>query len=455
MLKDRGQCAVKFIFLRLTPIFDLLLLVVLSQILFFISIGNAQQVEMSSTLNPVGSGARAMGMGGAFISIADDATAASWNPAGLIHLERPEVSIVYSYFRRGQSYSSYIHPEIGSENSMDANGLNYASAAYPFILFNRNMIISLNYQRLYEMDKKVNFKYTWDLGGGKLYDNIEFKQNGFLYAVSPAMAVQIIPELYLGTAVNFWGNYLGKNGWDNTYNSYATGTVLNNAMVESVDWRNKISFKGINAHFGVLWNFYGPFTLGGVYKTPFDAGLKKQTTFSVIQDFPNVPLHNESTTQTTEYLTMKMPASYGLGLSYRHSDSWTVAFDVYRTDWSDFYIKNAKGNRINPIDGKSLNEGKLKDTTQLRLGTEYLFIMEKGAIPLRCGLFYDPEPGKGSLDDYYGFSFGTGYSSGKISVDASYQYRTGKRVSGDISTIQGSSADVNQHTVMMSVIYYF
>lgn len=53
-----------------------------------------QRIEIGSTPNPVGSGARALGMGQAFIGIADDATAASWNPAGLIQLERPEISVV-------------------------------------------------------------------------------------------------------------------------------------------------------------------------------------------------------------------------------------------------------------------------------------------------------------------------------------------------------------------------
>ena len=37
-------------------------------------------------------GARALGMGGAFISVADDATAAVTNPAGLVILQRPEIS---------------------------------------------------------------------------------------------------------------------------------------------------------------------------------------------------------------------------------------------------------------------------------------------------------------------------------------------------------------------------
>ena len=54
------------------------------------------RAEIASSFNPVGSGARALGMGGAFIAVADDATAASWNPGGLIQLEKPEISAVGS-----------------------------------------------------------------------------------------------------------------------------------------------------------------------------------------------------------------------------------------------------------------------------------------------------------------------------------------------------------------------
>src|SRR5262245_45103219 len=42
----------------------------------------------------IGSGARALGMGGAFLARADDATAASWNPAGLSYLRTPELRLV-------------------------------------------------------------------------------------------------------------------------------------------------------------------------------------------------------------------------------------------------------------------------------------------------------------------------------------------------------------------------
>ena len=42
-------------------------------------------------------GARAVGMGGAFISLVDDATAAQSNPAGLVVLTRPEISTEFKY----------------------------------------------------------------------------------------------------------------------------------------------------------------------------------------------------------------------------------------------------------------------------------------------------------------------------------------------------------------------
>jgi len=43
-----------------------------------------------------GVGARALGMGSSFVSIADDATAAYWNPAGLVQIQKRAVAAMYS-----------------------------------------------------------------------------------------------------------------------------------------------------------------------------------------------------------------------------------------------------------------------------------------------------------------------------------------------------------------------
>ena len=41
-------------------------------------------------------GARAVGMGGAFVSVANDATALYWNVAGIANLERNEIMGIHS-----------------------------------------------------------------------------------------------------------------------------------------------------------------------------------------------------------------------------------------------------------------------------------------------------------------------------------------------------------------------
>ena len=43
-----------------------------------------------------GVGARALGMGSSFVSVADDATAAYWNPAGLVQIQRRAFTAMYS-----------------------------------------------------------------------------------------------------------------------------------------------------------------------------------------------------------------------------------------------------------------------------------------------------------------------------------------------------------------------
>jgi hypothetical protein len=58
----------------------------------------------------MGVGARALGMGGAFTAVADDATAAYWNPSGLVKIENIEATFMYAAnmaFDRQLNYFAY------------------------------------------------------------------------------------------------------------------------------------------------------------------------------------------------------------------------------------------------------------------------------------------------------------------------------------------------------------
>lgn len=447
--------------------------------LFIMSI-NAQMTEVSSSINPVGSGARATGMGGAFIGIADDATAASWNPAGLVQLERPELSGVYSYFFREQTYSSEKHPEVDGDQHMDSHGISYASLALPFTLLKRNMVVSVNYQRLFEMNKDYSFDFISEsdspLQTIQESGSHDFQQKGYLYTLSPAAAIQVTPTFSLGATYNFWDNFFGRNGWTISseqaqnkielleisipppINYHQTFEIHTNTRVTQME---ENSFKGENMHFGFLWRAFDQVTIGGVYKTRFEAALNKKRTVTnsvaIRQESGGAIISDYAVTETDseiEDFDLKMPASYGIGLAYRHSDILTFAIDVYRTEWSGFVLRDHNGYETNPLTGADIEDGRLKDTTQTRLGIEYLFIFSNSLVPVRLGLFYDPEPATGHIDEYYGVSVGTGYADKSIAVDVSYQYRTGRNITTDFPAADDSDPDIHQHTAMLSVIYY-
>jgi long-subunit fatty acid transport protein len=419
-------------------------------------------VQINASPNPVGSGARAQGMGGAFIAVADDATAASWNPGGLTQLERPEFSIVGSYAYRQRHVNSSSHPEADGWNSVTREDLNYLSCALPFRAFDKNFVVSLNYQRLYDFYNKLSFNYDFrSTGNSGIFQKVEtktdFNQTGALKAFAPAIAVQLTPRLSVGATFNFWTDNLGyNNGWQNVRKVTGKGFALlpNGKLVQSryqsITKEKNENFEAFNMNLGFLWQVNRVITIGGVFKTPFIADADRHTYSSsaayTLGQSPPRPNHLSD----NEHIRLKFPKSYGLGIAFRLSDALTVDVDVYRTEWSEFYVR-AAGAKTN-IAGDPWGTSHPGDTTQVRAGGEYLFILERTLVPVRFGLFYDPEPSTGHPKDYYGVSAGTGIMLGNVVLDCCYIYRWAEGVK---SEVPNAARDDQQHTFLASMIVHF
>ena len=72
--------------------------------------------------------------------MADDATAASWNPGGLIQLERPEFSVVGEAFSRREDLHFADFPKVSGDQQVSDGGVNYVSLVYPFKFEGQNMV---------------------------------------------------------------------------------------------------------------------------------------------------------------------------------------------------------------------------------------------------------------------------------------------------------------------------
>ncbi|MCP4112214.1 MAG: hypothetical protein GY749_42945 [Desulfobacteraceae bacterium] len=401
-------------------------------------------IEIPSSFNPVGSGARALGMGGAFIAVADDATAASWNPGGLIQLGRPEISIVGALVHRREDNDFRTNPESSGGQKVTDQNINYFSMSYPFRLINRNMIVSLNYQHLYDFSRKWKFSY---IRPGESSSNYTFNYDGSLYAMGLAYCIQMTPRISLGLTLNFWEDWLGDNGWELNRHDIVTILGNNGSMNSQFEYNryNKYSFSGFNINIGMLWNINNKLSLGAVIKTPFTADLK----------------HESSTNHNTPEISdekLDMPMSCGIGAAYRFSDKLTASADIYRTEWQDFILENSQGTKTSPISNLHIDESDVDPTLQIRIGAEYLIfdpVKSKYVIPLRGGIFYDPSPAEGNPDDFFGLSLGSGIVIGRYVFDIAYQYRFGKDVGRYIFPNMEFSQDIHEHTLYSSVIIHF
>ncbi len=428
-------------------------IVLISTVSFCSAAWGLQRIEISSW-NPVGSGARALGMGGAFIAIADDATAASWNPGGLIQLELPEISIVGNYFYRIEDNSFGTQPESSGKQDFDFTGLNYLSAAYPFQAWGRNMVVSLNYQNLYDFTREWHFRENITSGTLNINQTVNYVSEGDVGAVGLAYSVQVSPRLSFGLTLNFWNDGLINNTWENRTTTAGSGSSAGGPVTSNSNRLDKYSFDGFNGNFGFLWQVTGQLTIGGVFKSPFRADVNHEyqsSTYLQVGALPPVI----SNTSAVEELKIDMPMSYGLGAAYRFSDNFSMSLDIYQTRWDDFVMRTPTGQELSPINGEPISTADLQATTQVRAGAEYLFIKDRYVIPLRGGVFMDPAPAKSSPDEFYGLSVGSGIVYGRYIFDIAYQYRFANNVSEYILESLKFSQDVQEHTIYASMIIHF
>lgn len=440
----------------------------------------AQDLETPVSPSPVGSGARAAGMADAFVAIADDATAASWNPAGLVQLESPEFSFVGSFNTVVEAFlSDGSHPEFPSSHNDDSLDVNFLSFVYPlpFLIAGRNATLSLSYQQKFDLSRNfdVNFISSTDIFGSTFTDskNFRFNQDGSLGSITPAFAIEVTHRLSVGLAVNLWrDNPIAKNEFRQTINTRDEISV-NGVLVATIDGVSIEEYKNVegeNFVVGVLWNA----------TEKLNIGLRYNTAFTADTDYTRIRMDSiGNVDNAAEKRRLRFPDTWTVGASYRVNDRLTLAFDTSITDWDDFTVETAAGETFSLVDASNVNDPdertNFKPTKTFRLGAEYVFLPKEpeDTLPrlwsLRGGLFYDEEPasgrpsgdrsieGDGKPDSFFGFTVGAGLLAfQRVNIDLAYQLRYGNGVNGDfVRGVPGFEEDIVQHRVLLSTVIYF
>ena len=362
----------------------------------------------------VGSGARAFGMGGAFLARADDATAASWNPAGLSYLRRKEFSLVGVHNDFAQRIPR-PNPLVDTLDRLRGSVADFAGFAHPIRIKGRTGALQASYQRSFSFTGSRRSEGPVAVSGFSSPDaapvlptEFTVEGKGGFDTFSLSSGFEVHPQLRLGLSVNRW-----INGFSQTVDrpNAQTGGYR---RIEST-W----DISGTNVNLGALITPTPDLNLGVVFKTPFAAAVrlsKTRTDFENLSDpiDPDTgsridPLSNARTGD----VQIRFPRVYGFGASYRATNTLTISADFTRTAWSkstitDFFSLAKKGRLPTDVDlyterpfpaveVPSAPEGVYRqvDTSQFRLGAEWVLRLGSSGnllVPLRAGFFRDGQP---------------------------------------------------------------
>jgi long-subunit fatty acid transport protein len=404
-------------------------------ILLFLPVLAAGQTDWNIT----GAGARAEGFGGAFIGVADDATAIVWNPAGLGQLARVEATAVARYITSSIKYDDSKNSADNSTFNQSHFAFNFASVSVPLHAGRITIVPAVAYQKQLDFYGLIEIKeqdYKWESSGG-------------VQTLTPGVGFKLHPMFFVGGAVNIW---MGKSNQTEQYPitfSQGGGTIT-----RTLNAKTSSTYKGLNFGAGVLVDFEGmkktpfPLRLGVSVKTPFDLKREGDIDQFLVED-PSIKA-SAGFTQTIE-----MPFMLGFGASYRIGENLTLASDYEIRAYGDKKITGTYDGT--PVDTVNLSDAK-KNLNQFRVGAEYLFVADFGVIPLRAGFRTNPtllanQDVNGDYTDQVvgnAFSVGTGFISEVLAVDIAFSRLTYKRTIGPDVTVTTSN-----NTFSGSVIVYF
>lgn len=358
-------------------------------------------------------GARSLAMGGTFIGVADDATAAGSNPAGLIILTKPEFS---AHFRTTKFGEIAEDTPAGFRGSVGESSTrpSFASIVYP----TKNASFSFFYNQTANFKTSTYLESLNQNGGFYLY-NIQTYNEVKLKANDVALAAAFKVGSHLAVGVSAGVRRVSLNLYGSETYADTDGDRYSDQV--STDTSDQKFY--VNA--GILVNPNGKLSGGLVFKK----GGEFEFDYSASSDNSGPTFGVIGLIEAQGKAKLTIPDSFGGGLAYRPESSWLISADAVYVKYSDLGKTNF---RLPPFAQLTLADPRrfpgvkitrpddFENVTQFHLGAEYTFV-RKTPISIRAGFYnepdYDGDPNISSGANYVTFGGGVVLQN-RLQVDA-------------------------------------
>jgi long-subunit fatty acid transport protein len=419
------------------------------------------ETNASIPFNLANPGARSMGMGGAFLGLADDATAAYTNPAGLTQLVTPEVSIEGRHTDYSLPYvnggSSSVNPFNGSglhtsDADSSVNNLSFVSIVYPHdrwsFAFYRDELVRFHndFSTVLSGESVAGFTGDSNCGAGNspcsyttfprtAHANLKIVDYGLSAAFKAGDSVS------LGLGLSYYDfnidTSITRGNAENTFSGVPAGFPLNQEAQHGSD--NDVGVNlGARFVLGEHWSAgityrRGPkFTYEATRASVADVVNNGDGTFTATSIEPNVLTDLKN-------VQFKVPDEFGAGLSWHPTEALVINFDA---DYIQYSQLTHGMQSVFEIDATTVSHLSVPNGTEVHLGGEYTFTQMAHPFSLRAGVWHDPrhsiefkgDPGNdpsgaslatlfhGGQGSQTHYALGLGWAFSKFEVDAAADF---------------------------------
>jgi long-subunit fatty acid transport protein len=351
--------------------------------------GQTAQIPLQfDFLNP---GARSLGMGSAFVAVADDATTAFTNPAGLTQLVLPEVSLEMRYRSLDTTYlaGGRLSGNVTNNGVDTINGPVYGispdSTFRPYFfsfVFPIKRVSLAAYRHelvLQENEFMSNGPFLQDFFGNVTVNNARMlglagERKITVDNYGGTAAYRVSDQLSLGVGLNVYkfdleADFGSLNFPDGQFAPADPGT---RGLSSTTTQDGSDTQLGVNA--GALITLHPKVRAGLVYRQ--GVNFNYSTTAAV----PGRPTNVFGA-------DFRSPSVTQVGVRILPSDAWSFAADYSRLQYSrlasDFITLQ--------VDPDFVDRVSIPDGNEFHLGGEYTFVNVSWRPSIRGGLWYDPK----------------------------------------------------------------
>ena len=406
------------------------------------------------SLNSIGP--KALGMGGAFVGLANDHTAIYWNPAGLINLKGAYVGLfatdvipmaTYKYDMAG------IDTKAKTNHYVSPNLMAYWTCRLTDKLkmgFGAYVPAGLGV----EWEGKDLLPFTMlDTNGDGIPDTpqgpYEWMSKIGVFNFSPAVSFKANEKLSLGIALNiFYGMFDMKR--PATLRDPATGAAVGYAQ-----YSESSTGLGYGLTLGMLFKYSERVSFGLSVRT------KTNVTMSGQAENPGMAAAGYATKSDFDR-DVAWPLWIGGGVAIKPTDRFTLTADLQWSQWKKSEetfttkFKDAAWKAGAEQTGENVFHLYWENALQIRFGAEYKLT---DMLALRGGWYYDPAPAPLKTYNilfpsftYNAITFGGTYQLGALNFDAGMEYLIGQeRVVEDPGAYHAVPGTHNMNIVAFSI----